>query len=212
MNKDRQPTKTPPISPLVYPEEQDDCPYNETSLTEISPDYSGMREDKTEEDLRVGLTHNVVVMARKTADGRPKVEVDENQKHDLPMQPDSAKENLKYTKMIVDLAGEQNINLAQYEIFILNSLGADRFRKEREIAWGKIGGKSAGSALYLAVLSALTKKPISAQVVATGAIAEEAIKGKINGQEIILEKGTNLPIKSLREKIKASNEKGINHL
>ncbi|CAG8559436.1 9405_t:CDS:1 [Cetraspora pellucida] len=151
-------------------------------------------------------------MARKIADGGPKVEVDENQKHDLPMQPDSAKENLKYTKMIVDLAGEQNINLAQYEIFILNSLGADRFRKEREIAWGKIGGKSAGSVLYLAVLSALTKKPISAQVAATGAIAEEAIKGKINGQEITLEKGTNLPIKSLREKTKASNEKGINHL
>ncbi|CAG8791621.1 2087_t:CDS:2, partial [Racocetra persica] len=169
-NKDRQPTKTPPISPPVYPEEQDDCPYNEKSLSEISPDYS--EKNNTEENLWVGLTHNVVVIARKIADGEPKAEVDENQKHDLPMQPDSAKENLKYAKMIVDLVGEQNINLAQYEIFILNSLGADRFRKEREIAWGKIGGKSAGSALYLAVLSALTKKPISAQVAATGAIAE----------------------------------------
>ncbi|CAG8559418.1 9404_t:CDS:2 [Cetraspora pellucida] len=47
-DKDKQPTKTLPISPPVYPEEQDDCPYNEKSLTEISPDYSGMRADELE--------------------------------------------------------------------------------------------------------------------------------------------------------------------
>ncbi|CAG8680293.1 10001_t:CDS:2, partial [Ambispora leptoticha] len=69
-----------------------------------------------------------------------------------------------------------------------------------------------GSAVYLAILSALTKKPNSAQVAATGAIAEELTKGKINDQEVSLEKGANLPISGLKEKIAACVKKGINKL
>ena len=37
-------------------------------------------------------------------------------------------------------------------------------------------------------------------------------KGIVNGQEIVLAPGTNLPIAGLREKTTACAEKGINHL
>ncbi|CAG8550874.1 6118_t:CDS:2 [Gigaspora margarita] len=106
--------------------------------------------------------------------------IDQNQKYDLPMTSDGyANKLIKHHERIINLA-------------------------EREIAFGKIGGKSGGSALYLAVLSTLTKKPISAQVAATGAIAaNRPKKGKIDGQEIILEPGTNLPIRGLKEKVAA---------
>ncbi|CAG8561645.1 22934_t:CDS:2 [Racocetra persica] len=53
-------------------------------------------------------------------------------------------------------------------------------------------------------------EPISRQVAATGTLGMSEQKGTINGQEIILPPGTNLPIAGLREKIIACAEKGIN--
>ncbi|CAG8789325.1 2495_t:CDS:2, partial [Cetraspora pellucida] len=60
-NKDGQPTKTPPISPLVYPEEQDDCPYNEKSLTTFSQ----------------SRTTDLIVIVRKIPHGGPQINIDE---------------------------------------------------------------------------------------------------------------------------------------
>ncbi|CAG8507326.1 7587_t:CDS:2 [Ambispora gerdemannii] len=147
----------------------------------------------------MGIVHELVIIARKITSGGPKIVVDEKQKYDLPLCPDSANKLINHHKKVINLVDQQkDINLPS---------------KEREIAFGKIGGKSGGSALYLAVLSALTKKPISAQVAATGAlVANRPKKGRVNGQEISLEKGTNLPIQGLKEKTTACVEKGINHL
>jgi len=64
----------------------------------------------------------------------------------------------------------------------------------------------------LALLSALHQKPISRQVAATGTLTTLKSKGTVNGQEINLELGTNLPITGLKEKITACVEKEVNKL
>jgi len=81
-----------------------------------------------------------------------------------------------------------------------------------DINFGNSSGGSGGSAIYLALLSALHQKPISHQVAATGTLTTSKSKGTVNGQKIILEQGTNLPITGLKEKTMACVEKGINKL
>jgi len=73
-------------------------------------------------------------------------------------------------------------------------------------------GKSTGSTIYLALLSALHQKPISKQIAATGALAMKETKRIFDAQEINLPKGTNLPIGGLRKKVFAAAEKGVNRL
>jgi len=80
------------------------------------------------------------------------------------------------------------------------------------VNFGNSSGGSGGSAVYLALLSALHKKPISSQVAATGTLIMSEQKGMINGQEIILAPGTNLPIAGLKEKVVACVEKGIDRV
>lgn len=81
-----------------------------------------------------------------------------------------------------------------------------------DVNFGNSSGSSGRSAIYLALLSALYQKPISRQVAATGTVTTSEQKGMLNGQEIILEPGSNLPIIGLKEKVEACIEKGINKL
>jgi predicted ATP-dependent protease len=77
-----------------------------------------------------------------------------------------------YVKRVVNFALQQeNINPGQYDIFVLSAAGRENLGQEGKIGFGQIGGKSAGSALYLALLSALTQKPLSCQVAATGSLS-----------------------------------------
>jgi ATP-dependent Lon protease len=64
----------------------------------------------------------------------------------------------------------------------------------------------------LVLLSTLHQKPISRSVAATGTLIMSEQKGTVNGREIILAPGTNLPIAGLKEKVIACAEKGINKL
>jgi hypothetical protein len=64
-------------------------------------------------------------------------------------------------------------------------------------------------------LSAYHQKPISHSVAATGALSlstKITKKGKINGQEFIIQPGTNQPIRGLKWKTQAATEKGVNRL
>ncbi|CAG8504891.1 5622_t:CDS:10 [Racocetra fulgida] len=156
---DGQPTKTPPISPPVYPEEQDDCPYNEKSLTTFSQ----------------SRTTDLIVIVRKIPHGGPQVNIDEG----FGMRNEDERGDRGQVRKIINLAFQQENIDPQH-------------------------------AIYLALLSVLHWKPISRQVAATGTLGMSEQKGTINGQEIILPPGTNLPIAGLREKIIACAEKGIN--
>jgi hypothetical protein len=167
------------------------------------------KDKKDQLDKFVGGTKNMVVIIRKTPNSG-KINIDKGY-FNAPMTRDE-KQSGHYMRKIVNLfCSQENINLPQCEISLLSPIGAENFGREEEVAFGRSAGKSAGSAAYLALLSALHQKPISKQVAATGAIAGSPKKGKINDQEINLEKGTNLPIQGLKEKISASYQKGINH-
>jgi hypothetical protein len=122
---------------------------------------------------------------------------------------------LKYVEKLVKFTFEQeNINLNQYEIIILNSIGAENFGKEGNVKWGNVLGKSIGTAYYLGLLSAVHRKPIAKSVAVTGFIntSGKKIKAKINDQEINIIKGDNLPIAGLKGKLYAATEKGVNVL
>jgi predicted ATP-dependent protease len=82
------------------------------------------------------------------------------------------KQSGHYVKRIINFALQQeNINPDKYDIFVLSAAGRENFGQEQKIGFGRSGGKSAGSALYLALLSALAQKPLSCQVAATGALS-----------------------------------------
>src|SRR5688500_17293214 len=71
-------------------------------------------------------------------------------------------------KKIINLFLEQEkINPADYQICVLDSLGAENFNQEDEVSFGKSIGKSIGSAVFLALLSAYHQQPISRAVAAT---------------------------------------------
>jgi len=77
-----------------------------------------------------------------------------------------------YVKRVVNFALQQeNVNPSKYDIFILSAAGRENLGQESKVGFGRAGGKSAGSALYLALLSALTQKALSCQVAATGALS-----------------------------------------
>jgi ATP-dependent Lon protease len=141
-----------------------------------------------------------------------KINLDQKILADAPLIKGSGSKKRKYTKKIINLAcSSEKINLQQYEISLLECIGVEKFEKEDTVVFGKIG-KSAGSTLYLALLSAFHKKPISRQMAATGALAGGPKKGKVNNQEVQLAAGTNLPIGGLKEKTLACYQKGINKL
>jgi hypothetical protein len=105
----------------------------------------------------------------------------------------------------------ESINPTNYQIAILNAIGAENFGQEKKVSYGNTDGKSAGSALYLAFLSALHQKPIARSVAATGRLAGGTKKAQTAAKtEIVLPAGTNLPIRGLKAKITGAVEKGIN--
>ncbi|KLL02007.1 MAG: hypothetical protein MRERC_5c012 [Mycoplasmataceae bacterium RC_NB112A] len=161
----------------------------------------------------IGGVRNFVIIGRKVSSGG-KINLDPKIIQDLPLSnPDDGAKRGKYTKKIVQTAFQVlNINPTHWEIFLLNCIGAEYFEKENKVAYGRSGGKSASSMVYLATLSVLQNKPISKQVTGTGALklSNKNKKGKVNNQEIILSKGANLPIRGVKEKIQAALKKGIN--
>ena len=156
----------------------------------------------------------MVVIIRKIPGGGPIIKIDKGQSNTPVIR--EKKELIHHSKKIINLFLEQEkINPADYQICVLDSLGIKNFGQEGKIAYGRSAGKSAGSALYLALLSAFHKKPISQSVAATGALSLSTKiikKGKVNEQEFTISPGTNLPIRGLKEKTQAATEKGINRL
>lgn len=163
-------------------------------------------------DQREGVVHEVVVIVRKIPNQELVINFDSKSKDILSLTKHTATNDNQ--KKIVNLAFRQEgVSSQGHEVSILNVIGAENFCQEEKNGYGKASGKSAGSAVYLALLSALKQKPISNRVAATGRIAGGAKKGKtIDGKEIDLKAGDNLPIKGLKEKIPAAVEKEINLL
>jgi predicted ATP-dependent protease len=164
--------------------------------------FSGQRE---------GAVHEVLVIARKIPNQGFVINFDKKSQDGLSFKTTATNDN---QKKIVNLAFQQEgINSQGYEVSILNVIGSENFRQEEKVGYGNASGKSAGAALYLALLSALHQKPISNRVATTGRIAGGAKKGKtIDGKEVDLKAGDNLPIKGLKEKVPAAVEKGVNIL
>jgi len=166
-----------------------------------------------------GASRNLVVICRPISTSEPEINLDENiQESEMKEYFDNYDKNAtrKYIHELINLtlSQEKDVNSQQYEISLLWSLGTENFRKEEEIGWGeKTSGNSAGSAIYLALISALHKLPIGNKVGATGTIKmnQEKVKN-LNGQEVILKKGDNTPIGSLKEKTIAAAEKGLKQL
>src|SRR5207245_2950188 len=166
-----------------------------------------------------GTSRNLVVIGRPISTSEPEINLDENiQESEMKEYLDNYDENAtrKYIHELINLtlSQEKDVNSQQYEISLLWSLGTENFRKEEEIGWGeKTSGNSAGSTIYLALLSVLHQKSISNKVCATGTINlnQEKVKN-LSGQEVILKKGDNIPIGSLKEKTIAAAEKGLNQL
>lgn len=164
----------------------------------------------------LGVSRKLVVIVRKIPAGGPKINIDENIQ-ESPMDFDNYDKNTTrdYMENLVKLAfgQENNTNSQQHEISIITCLGTENLGKETDLNWGKTSGSSAGSAIYLAFLSSLHQKPISNKITATGTIKmkEEKVKN-LNGQEVILKKGDNIPIGNLKEKVVAAVEKGFNQL
>ena len=118
----------------------------------------------------------------------------------------------KYAKKLISfILNQENQNPDQHEIFLLSCIGTDQL--DERLAYNTIG-KSFGSAVYLALLSALHQKPIAKSVASTGVIntSQKKNQGKINDQEINLVPGDNLPIVGLNGKTRAAVEKGVGRL
>ena len=168
------------------------------------------KEERKKMDKYVGLTQNLVVVMQKIPGGGPVINIDKGQ-FDISIH--ARKEPADYTKKIINLfLNKENVNPLHYQISVLDSWGAENFGQEIKIAYGRAGGKSAGSAVYLALLSAYHQQPISHSVTATGALslsAKVTKRGKVNEQEFIINPGTNLPIQGLKWKTQAATEKGI---
>jgi len=157
--------------------------------------------------LWVGRIKDLVVIVRRNQ--KPKINIDGR----FGFHSEDERSDRGQVRKIVNFALQQeNIDPQQCEVSILWAIGAQRFGKEMDINFGNSSGGSGGSAIYLALLSVLHQKPISGKVAATGTLIMSEQKGMVNGQEIILAPGTNLPITGLKEKTMACVEKGINKL
>ena len=158
------------------------------------------------EEEKSGLVKDLVVIVRKVDHGG-KINLDKR-----IAGPSPYGNTRKYTQKLIEFTLKQeNLDPNQYEIFLLNCIGANQL--DEKLAYNSIG-KSFGSAIYLALLSALHQKPIAKSVASTGVIntSQKKKKGKINDQEVDLPQGTNLPIAGLKGKSSAAVEKGINRL
>ena len=163
---------------------------------------------KMMEEDKFGYARNLVVIVRKIASGGgPQIKIDKGVQGASPYG-----NTLKYTKKLIAFTlNQENINPTQYEVFLLNCVATESL-DERKTSISI--GKSFGTPIYLALLSALYQKPIAKTVASTGAIntSQKKKSGKINDQEISLVPGDNLPIAGLRGKTNAAVEKGINRL
>jgi len=158
------------------------------------------------EEEKSGLVKDLVVIVRKVDHGG-KINLDKG-----IAGPSPYGNTRKYTQKLIEFTLKQeNLDPNQYEIFLLNCIGVNQL--DEKLAYNSIG-KSFGSAIYLALLSALHQKPIAKSVASTGVIntSQKKKKGKINDQEVDLPQGTNLPIAGLKGKSSAAVEKGINRL
>ena len=168
--------------------------------------------DGKSEDKYIGSTQNMVVIVRKIPSGGPVINISKGQ-FNAPMVRDEKLVG-HYTKKIINLfLKQEKLNPTNYQICVLDSLGVENFVQEAKVAYGRNRGKSAGSAVYLVLLSAYHQKPISRSVAATGSLSlsTKIIKrGKVNEQEFTIPVGTNLPISGLKWKAQAATEKGIN--
>ena len=168
------------------------------------------RKETKKDDIYVGGSKPLVVIVRKVPAGG-KINIDKGY-FSAPMTREE-KQAGHYTKRVINFALKQeNLDPQQHEIFLLSGLGREYLGKEYKAGFGKSGGKSAGSALYLALLSAIYQKPIDSKVASTGALSISTKRkkwGKVNGQEFQLVPGTNLPIGGLKHKISAAIEKGV---
>lgn len=159
------------------------------------------------EEEKFGLVKDLVVIVRKITQGGPKINLDKGIAGASPFG-----NTQKYSrKLIIFTLNQENLDPSQYEIFLLNCIGANQ--KDERLASNSIG-KSYGSAIYLALLSALHQKPIAKSVAATGTIRTSLKKksGKVNNQEVNLVPGDNLPIVGLKGKSYAAVEKGVDRL
>ena len=108
----------------------------------------------------IGTVCDLVVIVRKiSGSGEPIINIDFKLLNDLPMMPNSGNKTKKYFQRIINLfCDEKDIKLKQREIFIFIPIGAERFGKEETITYGRIGGKSSGSSLCLALLKHFIRK------------------------------------------------------
>ena len=157
----------------------------------------------------VGRVKDLIIIMRKIPSGGPKINIDKR----FGMRNEGEIGDQSHVRKIINFTlHQENINLSQCEISVLWAIGAERFGNEWDVNCGNSRGSSGDSAIYLALLSNIHKKSLSAKVAATGIITMKERKGILNGKEIILEPGTNLPIAGLKEKVSACFEKKVNHL
>ena len=183
--------------------------YSVLPLARILDDETITKEEmiKIIEEEKSGLVKDLVVIVRKVDHGGKKINLDKR-----IAGPSPYGNTRKYTQKLIEFTLKQeNLDPNQYEIFLLNCIGASQL--DEILACNSIG-KSYGSAIYLALLSALHQKSIAKSVASTGVIntSQKNKKGKINDQEVDLPQGTNLPIAGLKGKSSAAVEKGINRL
>ena len=156
----------------------------------------------------VGRTADLIVIVRKIPNGG-KINIHKK----FGFGDEDERSDRSQVRKIVNFAlRQENIDPQQCEVSIFWAIGSQRFGNEWDINIGNSSGSSGGSAIYLALLSTLHQKPISRSVAATGALIMSEQKGMVNGQEVVLAPGTNLPIIGLKEKVAACAEKGINQI
>lgn len=166
-----------------------------------------------EDDLYIGGTKPLVVIVRKVPYGG-KINIDKGY-FNAPFTLEGKDAGYYAQRVINFTLNQENLNPNQYEIFLLSALGAEYLGREIKAGMGRVAGKSAGSALHLALLSALYQKPIANKVASTGALSLSTKRtkwGKVNEQKFPLVPGTNLPIGGLKHKVLAMDKKGFNCL
>ncbi|MCE8159109.1 MAG: hypothetical protein I3270_01050 [Candidatus Moeniiplasma glomeromycotorum] len=151
-----------------------------------------------------GTCNDLVIIISRISESGSKINVDGS------IKPDSS--TTKYvTKLIKWILEQEKVNPVNYQISLLLPRGAENTGKELETGYST-AGKSFGSAIYLALLSALHKKSISQQVAATGYLITKPKKGVYQNREIELAPGTNAPIGGLEAKVSAAVREKVNRL
>ncbi|MCE8162682.1 MAG: hypothetical protein I3273_02085 [Candidatus Moeniiplasma glomeromycotorum] len=160
------------------------------------------------DDSVSGFSRNLVVIIRKKSPNDLSLNLDKKFPGASPYG-----NTRQYIQSVITLFSQQEkVNLSQYQISLLECLGVEYFNQEADIKNGISYGKSTGSAIYLALLSALHKKSLSRSVTATGYITTKKKKVQLNGQTIDLISGANLPIGGIKGKVIGALKKGIDKL